>query len=73
MYLDNVSATYFSAGVYANNEAVVRMTRTALSRNEFGVNDFSIVSPGAVYSFGDNDIAGNSGDVNGALTSVSPK
>ena len=74
MYLDNVTANNCEAGVRASNEAIVRMTRSALTRNEFGVDDASVVPPGAVYTFGDNDIAGNvGGDLNGALTPVAPQ
>jgi hypothetical protein len=73
MYLKNVTANNFATGVHADNEAIVRITRSAFTRNEFGVNDAGIVSPGAIYTFGDNDIGGNQFDVGGALTPVSPQ
>jgi hypothetical protein len=71
LFLNNVTANNVSAGVAA--KAIVRITKSTFTRNEFGVNDFSIVSPGAVYTFGDNNITGNQFDINGALTPVSPQ
>ena len=67
MYLDNVTANNFNVGVYAANKAIVSMTRSAITENATGASDFSLVPPGAVYTFGDNEI----GNVNGALTSAS--
>jgi hypothetical protein len=72
MFLDNVTANNFNVGIHANNKAIVRMTRSAITKNTTGVTDSGIVSPGAVYTFGDNDIAGNQVPVSGALTPVSP-
>jgi hypothetical protein len=77
MYLDNISANYFGAAVEATNKAVVWIRRSAISRNLFAVNDVNIVSPGAVYSFGDNAFAGNGGNFggnggnNGTVTPIS--
>jgi len=73
VYFNNVTINEFSVGVLATNEAIVRMTRLGITRNTTGVNDSGLTSPGAVYTFGDNDIAGNvTADVSGALTPVSP-
>jgi hypothetical protein len=70
MVLDNISVSFFGAGVYASNKAVVWIRRSAISRNANGVNSFNVVTPGAVYSFGDNAFAGNAGN-NGTVTAIS--
>jgi hypothetical protein len=66
----NVVSSYNGTGLFAEGAAILRAAHSVVTGNTTGVNTSG---GGILYSYGDNDINGNTTDVSGTLTPVATR
>jgi hypothetical protein len=68
--LRNVVSSYNGTGLFAGGDGILRVAHSVVTGNGSGVNTSA---PGAIQSYGDNDIDGNTNNNTGVLTPLAQR